>query len=363
MAAAHLTPAQRERIMLKNIESGLTPFFYGTGALISRKAGKNMTIDEALKYGDLDFNVLKVPGGAIVDEDSDGNMTIIPAPDQFYTLREDTQEILGSVKQRYQVLQNRAAFTWASDVLDSGEAVISAVGSIKGGAKTFVVCDLLGTGMKVDGIEEGVTPKLILMNDHAGNSAVTGAIVMERIWCCNVLNYALKNAVNTFKVRHTPGMEKRLVVQSGRDALGLVVEYSAEFEKAMAQLLKTKMSKKKVEEFVNELIPLPTGPDGKVLEFDAKGKQHRGVTVAETERLTVMDVYNNADNLNNIRGTAYGVLNAVSEAYQHRTRGRNTRADARDEAAVERVKAENRFERLIAGSGLDHRAFALLTEA
>ncbi len=359
---SHLTPAQRDKISANAIEQGLTPFYWKTGVTIDRKDRKGMTIQQALAAADLDFTVSKAEGGMFVKPDASAPPRFIKSGQHYYTYRDDTLDIFGAVKSRYQILQNREAFTFASDIVDSGEAPISAVGSEKGGARTFVVCDLLGTGMTVEGIEEGVTPKLVLINDHRGNEAVTGFITMERIWCHNLLNYALKNAVSTFKVRHTATMHDKLAIQTGREALGLVVEYSAEFEKAMAKLLKAKMGVKAIENFVETLVPYPVDADGEIRFEDKSGKSNRAITVADKVREGIIEVYNTADNLNNIRGTAYGMLNAVSEYYQHHTEGRNTRADGADAEAVEKVKAENRFNRLMSGQGLDHKAWALLEE-
>lgn len=347
----------------KLIKQGLKPFYWGTGVTISRKDAKGMTVQQALEAAALDFDVLKAPGHAVYVDPNTGNRKQTRAENQFYTVRADTGDILGSVKGRYEILQNREAFTFASDIIDSGEAPISAVGSVKNGARTFVVCDLLGTGMTVNGIEEGVVPKLVLLNDHRGNQSVTGFITMERIWCHNLLNYAMKNAVSKFTVRHTATMHDKLAVQSGREALGLVVEYAAEFEREMAKLLDKPMGERAVSNFVNKLVPLPTDENGEVKELDKSGKGNRAVTVANKVREGIMDVYRTADNLDNIRGTAYGALNAVSEYYQHHTEGRNTRAAGGDEAGIERVKAENRFDRLVEGQGLDHQAFAMLTNA
>lgn len=359
--AATLTPAKREKLSADLIEQGMTPFYWGTGVTFDSKKGKRLTVQEALTLGGLDFEVIKAAGYAVYTGE-DGKRRQTRAPQRFYTVRTDTGAILGSVKHRYHILQNRKAFLFATDIIDSGEAVIKAVGSVKDGARSFVVCDLMGTGIKVNGLEDGIVPQLVLINDHRGNQSVTGFITMERIFCHNMLNYALKNAVSSFKVRHTATMDKKLGIASGREALGLVVEYAAEFEREMAKLLKCKMGVKKVEAFIEELVPYPVDGDGEVAWEDKSGKSNRAITVADQVREGILDVYRTADNLDNIRGTAYGVLNAVSEYYQHQTEGRNTRADEDDAEAVAQVKAENRFDRLTSGQGLDHKAWDMLSE-
>jgi hypothetical protein len=65
-----------------------------------------------------------------------------------------------------------------------------------------------------------------------------------------------------------------------------------------------------------------------------------------------------ADNLANVRGTGYGLLNAVNEWVQHSTEGRVPTARAGSEVLI---KDENRFERILQPQGFDVKALALLS--
>ena len=101
---------------------------------------------------------------------------------------------------------------------------------------------------------------------------------------------------------------------------------------------------------------LPTTErDGEEVEM-----KNRGFIVAQEKQGILRDIYMHADNLNNIRGTAYGVLNMFSEYQQHHVEGRNTRGTT--EKTADLARYENRFERILGGQSLDHEVFAALTK-
>lgn len=327
-------------------KNGFKPFYWGSSVSVQRTDGSAVGIEEALEAGGLDFNVGLFPSGAYVKSGSKPPR-FVKDPEGFKTIRTDTFDILGSVGKRYRVLQNREALVFASDLIDTGEAAIEVVGSAHNGRKVWVVLRLVGTGMTVGGIDESVTPYLTLMNDHAGQGSVTVYVSPVRPQCSNLLNFGLKNASGVFRVRHTATMQDRLTVASGRDALNLTVEYMAEFEKAMGQLLKKKVTAHQLDNFLDQLVPVP--------EEKKDGKKHRGITVANEKQDAIRSIYYGSDNLANVQGTGYGVLQAVVEMYQHQTQGRHTNGGG------ERAIAEQRTTRLLQGIGLGQEAWGLLT--
>ncbi len=78
---------------------------------------------------------------------------------------------------------------------------------------------------------------------------------------------------------------------------------------------------------------------------------------AEQNREAIREVYHGADNLANVRGTGFGILNAVNEWVQHSTEGR---VPSEREGSRELVLAENRFERALVPQGPDVKALDLL---
>lgn len=337
-------------------ENGFRPFYHGVSkALIANEA---FTVEQALAVSGLDFNVSKTQLGAYTPrEDSAPKFT--KASGLFVTSRDDTGEILGSVGNDYEVYQNREALNLASDIIDTGEASIEVVGSVKNGAKTFYVLRLPSTGLGVAGVDDPVDLFLTLVNSHTGGQSLTGFISPVRVLCNNMLGYALKGASNSFRIRHLANMRDRLTPMKGREMLGLTVQYAAEWEKQMGRLLEDDYSDRRVENFLARLFPYPENHTTRKRDKQGEWQEitHRGVTTADKNREAIREVYYGADNLANIRGTGYGLLNAVNEWVQHETEGR---VPANREGSEELIKAENRFERILQPQGFDVKALDLL---
>lgn len=337
-------------------EHGFRPFYHGVSkALISNKA---FTVEQALAVSGLDFNVSKTQlGGYTPREGSAPKFT--KAAGLFVTSRDDTGAILGSVGSDYEVYQNREALNLASDIIDTGEANIEVVGEVKGGAKTFYVLRLPSTGLKVAGADEQVDLFLTLVNSHTGGQSLTGFISPVRSICNNMLGYALKGSSNSFRVRHLSNMRAKLTPMTGREMLGLTVAYAAEWEGEMLRLLEDEYSDRRVESFLARLFPYPENPTTMKRDKDGEWREiaHRGVATADKNREAVRDLYRAASNLDNIRGTGYGLLNAVNEWVQHSTEGRSSLEEG---PAREHKLAEQRFERILQPQGFDVKALDLL---
>ena len=88
-----------------------------------------LTAEEAIRESGLDWEVTKEP---FFVKDSSGEYHLAP---RFYaTVRSTDGRILGSVKEDYTVFQNRDAFSFADNLVDSGEAKYETAGSLFHGA-------------------------------------------------------------------------------------------------------------------------------------------------------------------------------------------------------------------------------------
>lgn len=341
----------------KTNKLGFRHFFHGTSkALIANKA---FTVEQALAATGLDFHVSKTQLGAFTPRDG-GKAVFTKKEGLYVTSRDDSGAILGSVGKDFEPFQNRECLQLASDLLDTGEANIKVMGDVKQGAKTFAVLELPSTGLRVAGLDtESMNVYLTLVNAHDGGQSVTGYIGVERAICNNMLSVGLKNAQASFKVRHTKNMRDKLDVMTGREMLGISVAYVAEWETQMLALLEDKYSERRVESFLARLFPMPKSET--TMKRNAQGEwveiAHRGVKVAEANREAVREIYYGEDNLNNVRGTAFGVYNALTEWTQHHVEGRVTLDRPGGE---ERIKAENRLVRTLEPQGFEPQGFALL---
>jgi phage/plasmid-like protein (TIGR03299 family) len=140
-------------------------------------------------------------------------------------------DVLATVGKRYKPVQNEELFQFADAIHDADPACRwESAGSLKKGKVVFGTVDIPRT-MVIDpqGANDQTKLYLIVWTSHDGSVAVQAAVTPVRVVCQNTLNLAMKNAKQSFKIRHTQSVEGR--IQVARETLGLALGYFDEFEK------------------------------------------------------------------------------------------------------------------------------------
>ncbi len=147
-------------------------------------------------------------------------------------------DVLATVGKRYKPVQNEELFAFADAIHDANaDCRWESAGSLKKGKVVFGTVDIPRT-MVLDpqGANDETKLYLIVWTSHDGSVAVQAAVTPVRVVCQNTLNLAMRNAKQSFKIRHTQSVEGR--IQVARETLGLALGYFDEFEK-QAQALYT----------------------------------------------------------------------------------------------------------------------------
>ena len=135
-----------------------------------------------------------------------------------------------------------------------------------------------------------------------------------------MLSWALSSARRTYKFRHTQTAQGR--VQDARNALGVQIAYMDEFSKEANELIQAEITAAEFYKIVGAVYPQP--------DEDATAKaQTRYINKVEA----IEEIYNEPHNAN-IRGTAWGVLNALGERLDWHRTPRNGNVDGRYLAAA-----------------------------
>lgn len=253
-----------------------------------------MTAEEALTAADLDWAVDLRPALVATEEGT------IPVPGKRVALRTSDNFPLGVVGSAYQTLQNRDAFAFADSLVDDGSAKYERAGSFKEGRVVFLSMEI-PQGVSVPGDESGYKPYILLANGHDGRRSLSVAVVTQRVYCENTLNMAIKGAQQRFDLRHSSGIDGRL--QMAREALGLTFTYLSEFTRVATGLVNTKVTDKQVEKILARVFPIDAEAPDKVKE-----KNHA---------VRIFDNYRTSPNIADLRGTAWGVVNATTEYLDH----------------------------------------------
>ncbi len=297
------------------------------------------TAAEIVEACGLAWNVEQHPLYAI-ESNSAGEEVRRPVPRYVANVRADTGAVLGVVGDAYQPLQNRDAFTLADALIDSGQAHWIGAGATRGGARIHALMRL-DRDVRIGGAEgEDVLPLLLLRNGHDGGLALTVSVAPFRLACLNGMLLPIEGAVRTWKARHTRRIADRL--GDARRTLQVAWRYYDALEETGARLIREPLAAPDFERFLSQLVPLPTS------ETDPAGRRVRN---AEAVREAIRSVYLTTPDLDAIRGTRWGALQAVTDYHDHHARTRRT---------TTRSSAEARFERATEPAGLKDRALALL---
>ena len=209
------------------------------------------------------------------------------------------KDILGVVGERYKVVQNEQLFEFGDNLLDGGASWESA-GSIKGGRVVFgsLVVPKEFT-LDPNGANDKTTTYLLVHTSHDGSVSLQASITPVRVVCQNTLNLALGAVKQSFKLRHTQSIDGKL--QVAREALGLTFQYMDLFEQEAKALFETSVNDKKFNDIITAIYPKP--------EKDNK----KAIKRWENNISLINDIYTDSPTNANVKGTAWGVFNALTE--------------------------------------------------
>lgn len=230
-------------------------------------------------------------------------------PDKFATVRSDSGAPLGVVGRAYHPVQNDELDAWGDALVDSGDAKYETAGSLKGGRTVFFSMELDGVDVNIAGKSpDELKTYLLLTNSHDGSRALEAVITPVRVVCVNTLNMALGAKKASFRMRHVGGVEGKLA--AAREALGITFRYTELFAEIAGKLALKKVVDEQVEEIMRS-----------VFSSDIDDKRWENSKAA-----AAVELYHSSDTLDGIRGTAWGVLNAVAEYadWEAKFKGRGT---------------------------------------
>lgn len=220
----------------------------------------------------------------------------------FANVRSDTNETLGVVRNRYKIVQNNEAFNFVDGIVgnDEVECRYETAGSLFNGRRIFLLVKLPNNFLVGDEVEN----YLFFTNSHDGTSALTAGISNIRVVCNNTLQMAIKGARRTWSCKHTLNIDGRK--QQAKEALGFAVKYINNLNDVAEKMAMQKINE---EEFFRKLF-----------EADAHTNNSKEKIL---ER--VHTIYHQKDDLQNFRGTAWGMYNAVADFCSNTTPLRATK--------------------------------------
>jgi phage/plasmid-like protein (TIGR03299 family) len=235
-------------------------------------------------------------------------------PENKVLFRSDTNSPLSVVSQRYKVVQPREILEFYRDLTEVSGFELETAGILKGGRKIWA---LARTGQSSTLKGNDVTNAYVLLATACdGTLATTAQFTSIRVVCNNTLAVALAGSTGAVKVPHNTSFDADAVKRQ----LGISVSTWDSFMYQMKGLSERKIN---ANEAINYFLRVFPHLDKKT----SKNTSERAIAKA----MSLFNGHGKGAELPSSKGTAFGILNSVTEFVDHERRARS--ADHRLESA------------------------------
>jgi phage/plasmid-like protein (TIGR03299 family) len=238
--------------------------------------------------------------------------SIMSFADQKVLYRSDTKEALSVVGSRYQVVQPREVLEFYRDLTELSGFELETAGVLKAGRKFWALART-GKQVQLKGSDQ-VNGYLLLATSCDGTLATTATPTSIRVVCANTLNLALNGASCAVKVPHRSSFDAQAV----KKQLGVAVSQWDSFMYRMKTLAERKV---KSHEAMNYFLKVICQTPSVAGQPDMPSNLNNERALAKVQE--IFDGRGRGAELASAKGTAWGLLNAVTEFVDHERRARN----------------------------------------
>jgi len=250
----------------------------------------------------LEWEIRETPVRFMVDS-ADGSDSIASLPTSKVLFRSDTKEPLSVVSKRYQVVQPREILEFYRDLTEVSGFELETAGVLKGGRKIWA---LARTGQSATLKGNDVSNAYVLLATACdGTLATTAQFTSVRVVCNNTLAVAVAGSSGAVKVPHNTTFNQQAVKRQ----LGIAVSTWDSFMYSMQGLSERKV---KTHEARNYFLRVFSGLDA-TSSTKASERALRKV-------MALFDGHGRGAELASSKGTAFGLLNSVTEFVDHERR-------------------------------------------
>jgi len=283
---------------------------------LGQQIDPNATIEEWRKAAGLDWSILRTP---VLYQAETGLRQASIGRDVLY--RSDTGDALSVVSDSYKEVQPEAILGFFNDLTKGAGFTMHTAGSLRGGQKIWALAEI-GKEAKIAS-QDKVQGYLLLATACDGRMATTARFTSVRVVCMNTLTLALGSNVKDgqqVKVCHFDTFDPEKV----KDQLGITVDTWSAFIESAKLIAKIKLDDRKATQILQRVYAATD--DDRAMEPEKF--LDKSQTVGK-----VIDLWHGkaiGSDLESARGTAWGLVNAVTEFYDHHSKSRSadTRLDS-----------------------------------
>ncbi|WP_144143779.1 DUF932 domain-containing protein [Paraburkholderia sp. BCC1884] len=237
-------------------------------------------------------------------------------PEQKVLYRSDTKMPLSVVSARYAVVQPIELIEFYRDLVEAGGYQLETAGVLKDGKKLWALART-GQSVSLKG-KDTVNGYLLLSTSCDGSLATTAQFTSVRVVCNNTLQIALGDLAGAVKVPHRSQFDAQAVKRQ----LGIAISSWDGFIARMKALSECKVNETAAEAFLRRVLTYPVG-SGQLVPATNDSAIKAVQSLYAGKGMGAM--------LASASGTAFGLLNAVTEYCDHHRRARSE--DHRRDAA------------------------------
>ena len=232
------------------------------------------------------------------------NGTVIP--EQFATVKAGTDHVFGIVGNQYEIVQNADAFEFIDEIVPEGLQFVKADET-----KDFIY--IIASLPERYVLGDKFTPYVIFQNSHNGYSTLRAAICPLRMVCQNQFTIAFKNADTKISLRHSSSIYSKL--ETAKAVLQQSAAYMDTFEQEANLLANLKVDAPTQLKVLDEYFKVPENASARTEN-----------TINERREIFVKAL--DANDNQNFKGTAWGMVNAFADYITHTQPKRNTETSA-----------------------------------
>jgi phage/plasmid-like protein (TIGR03299 family) len=263
-------------------------------------------IDIWIRKAGLNWEVGEVPVRYMVESVGSLN-AVLSYPANKVLYRSDTHAPLSVVSQRFKVVQPREILEFYRDLTEQSGFELETAGSLHSGKKIFA---LAKTGQSFTLRGNDVTHAYVLLATACdGSMATTAQFTSVRVVCNNTLAIALNGKSGAVKVPHHTKFDAQAVKQE----LGIAVSTWDDFMYRMKALSERRVHTSEVSDYLTTV-------------FSSTGQLGRPAPANQRTVALVLDLFNGRGKgaeLTGAKGTAFGLLNAVTQFVDHERRAKS----------------------------------------
>ncbi len=287
--------------------------------------GLGTIVNGAQSWGD----VIKIAGMNFIVEkrplyaEHEGNYSVIP---YWGIFRTDNQAYLGAVGKSYTPIQNEYAFSFVDTLLGVQDGAHYESAGVLGEGQRVWCLARVPFDFKVDGQDPHQT-YLLFTTSHDGSLAATCKLTDVRVVCQNTLTSALSMNGSFTRVKHTKDADRKL--EAAKKLMQNAVTSAKDLEDKLTTLSYRKLDQASYTGILDKLFPIPKGKE--------ESNQTRRLNLLEN--ITNLFESNDNDAFPEFRGTAYNLLNAITEYTDHQRGVRMT--ESRGNMTPDQARREN----------------------